>query len=262
MESPMARSADSSPMHKHHNGKQVVPNPGAREIARYRQDMLDMVREMPESAYELTLRDMVETPRIAQTVQETIEKRREEAKDKAEKVKDQSKGKRRLLRKESMETGVFLRMFVPISLGGGRRKSSGGSNTCAKVLRLAPMMPPDDGRTRNACIWFVSCFFFLILLVGGSLLVIYIVLPESQDTFWFPIAGFVLVGIPWLFWITTCIYRSVMAPKYDIERPPVRAAAVAPAAVGAAAANVDGDARDDSSLNSHESEEPLASSMS
>ncbi|CAL9058772.1 unnamed protein product [Musa banksii] len=101
--------------------------------------MLDMVREMPESAYELTLRDMVETPRIAQTVQETIEKRREEANDKAEKVKDQSKGKRRLLRKESMETGVFLRMFVPISLGGGRRKSSGGSNTCAKVSPRPPI---------------------------------------------------------------------------------------------------------------------------
>ncbi|CAL9179329.1 unnamed protein product [Musa hybrid cultivar] len=150
------------------------------------------------------------------------------------------------------------------------------------------MMPPDDGRARNACIWFISCLFFLILLVGGSLLVLYIVLPESQDTVWFPIAGFVLVGIPWLFWITTCIYRSVMAPKYDIERPPVRAASVAPAAAGAAAASdspvnspsggggaadatpgaaprgrdVDGDARDDSSLNSHESEEPLASSMS
>ncbi|XP_065027226.1 uncharacterized protein LOC135651227 [Musa acuminata AAA Group] len=145
MESPMARSADSSPMHKHHNGKQVVPNPGARDIARYRQDMLDMVREMPESAYELTLRDMVETPRIAQTVQETIEKRREEANDKAEKVKDQSKGKRRLLRKESMETGVFLRMFVPISLGGGRRKSSGGSNTCAKVSPRPVLAEAEKG---------------------------------------------------------------------------------------------------------------------
>ncbi|KAJ8479104.1 hypothetical protein OPV22_022831 [Ensete ventricosum] len=151
------------------------------------------------------------------------------------------------------------------------------------------MMPPDDGRARNVCIWFISCFFFLILLVGGSLLVLYIVLPESQDTVWFPVAGFVLVAFPWLFWITTCIYRTVRAPKYDVERPPVRAAAVAPAvAAGAPPASdspvnspdggganadatagaaprgrdVDGDARDDSSLNSHESEEPLASSMS
>ncbi|URE47295.1 hypothetical protein MUK42_14697 [Musa troglodytarum] len=145
MESPMARSGDGCPMHKHHNGKQVVPTPGAREIARYRQGMLDMVREMPESAYELTLRDMVEAPRIGQAVQETIEKRGEEAKDKAEKVKDQSKGKRRLSRKESMETGVFLRMFVPISLGGGWRKSSGGSNTCAKVSPRPVLAEADKG---------------------------------------------------------------------------------------------------------------------
>ncbi|KAJ8479107.1 hypothetical protein OPV22_022834 [Ensete ventricosum] len=139
MDHPMARSADGSLMHKQHKGKQVVPTPGAREIARYRQDMLDMVREMPESAYELTLRDMVEAPRIAQTVQETTEKRGEE-------VKDQSKGKRRLLRKETMETGgVFLRMFVPISLGGGRRKSSGGPNTCTKASPRPVLAEAEKG---------------------------------------------------------------------------------------------------------------------
>ncbi|URE08742.1 hypothetical protein MUK42_23197 [Musa troglodytarum] len=124
---PAARSADSSPAHMHHHGTQAFPTSRAEEIARYRQEMLDLVRDMPEPAYELSLRDMVEAPRVAKTVQEMIEKRRTEA-------KDQGKEKRRLLRKESMETGgVFLKMFVPISMRGGRRKSFGGSNTCSKV---------------------------------------------------------------------------------------------------------------------------------
>ncbi|CAL9184343.1 unnamed protein product [Musa hybrid cultivar] len=123
---PATRSADNSPAHKHHHGMQAFPTSRAEEIARYRQEMLDLVRDMPEPAYELSLRDMVEAPRVAKTVQEMIEKRRTES-------KDRSKEKRRLLRTESIETGVFLKMFVPISIRGGRRKSFGGSNTCSKV---------------------------------------------------------------------------------------------------------------------------------
>ncbi|XP_009404319.2 uncharacterized protein LOC103987673 [Musa acuminata AAA Group] len=123
---PATRSADNSPAHKHHHGMQAFPTSRAEEIARYRQEMLDLVRDMPEPAYELSLRDMVEAPRVAKTVQEMIEKRRTES-------TDRTKEKRRLLRKESIETGVFLKMFVPISIRGGRRKSFGGSNTCSKV---------------------------------------------------------------------------------------------------------------------------------
>ncbi|WOL02372.1 hypothetical protein Cni_G11091 [Canna indica] len=146
----MTRSADSSPMHKQsYMENQLGPTSRAQEIARYRQEMLDFVREMPESAYELSLRDMVEVPRLAKTVQETIDKRREEAKGKVKKAKDKSKGMRKLSRAESVETGLFLKLFLPISLGGGRRKSFGGSNSCAKVSPKPALPEAEKGGLEN-----------------------------------------------------------------------------------------------------------------
>ncbi|CAL9121936.1 unnamed protein product [Musa textilis] len=176
-------------------------------------------------------------------------------------------------------------------------------------------MPPSEGRSRNLCIWFISCLFFLVLLAGGAFLVLYITLPETKDTAWFPIAGMTLVAVPWMFWFTTCIYRFVATGKEGAARPvPTRATSMSPFGGGAAAtATVDspvnspGGARrvrfgnatvmgtqndadgaggpagasgpppaeeadedshatlassDGSSLNSHESEVPLAFSMS
>ncbi|WOL02356.1 hypothetical protein Cni_G11075 [Canna indica] len=137
-------------------------------------------------------------------------------------------------------------------------------------------MPAEGDRSVSCCIWFTSCFFFLILLVGGALLVLYIALPDSPDTDWLPVAGMALVAIPWLFWILMCVYRYITRPKDDIERPPMRAAAVAPATGSgatytnnaasaarreAAAAPAAGAGGGDSSLASHESEVPLALSM-
>ncbi|URE13791.1 hypothetical protein MUK42_22158 [Musa troglodytarum] len=150
-------------------------------------------------------------------------------------------------------------------------------------------MPPSEGRSRNLCIWFISCLFFLVLLAGGAFLVLYITLPETKDTAWFPIAGMTLVAVPWMFWFTTCIYRFVATGKEGAARPvPTRATSMSPSGGGAAATvdspvnspggarrvrfgnatvmgtqnDADGAASDGSSLNSHESEVPLAFSMS
>ncbi|KAG6477154.1 hypothetical protein ZIOFF_066406 [Zingiber officinale] len=91
------------------------------------------------------------------------------------------------------------------------------------------MPPPEEegGAARRCCVWLVSCCFLMVLLAGGVLLALYIVLPESPDTASFPVAGVVLVAIPWLFWLVTCTYRCTKV--CDVERPLVRAATVAPA---------------------------------
>ncbi|KAG6479957.1 hypothetical protein ZIOFF_063434 [Zingiber officinale] len=218
-------------------------SPRAQEIVSYRQEMMDLMRGMPESAYELSLRDLVETPRIVKKVEEAAETRQEGAKNKAEKATDRSKG------------GLFLKTSVPV-LDGGKTKSS-RSNSFAKFLRNQPQsMPPppeeEGGAARRCCVWLVSCCFLMVLLAGGVLLALYIVLPESPDTASFPVAGVVLVAIPWLFWLVTCTYRCTKA--CDVERPLVRAATVAPAS-GNKVTIAGGD---DSSLNSRESEAPLA----
>ncbi|XP_010912587.1 uncharacterized protein [Elaeis guineensis] len=90
-------------------------------------------------------------------------------------------------------------------------------------------MQHPGARPSRKRFWFISCLLFIALLTGGAFLVLYITHPANEIPFWFPIAGMILVGTPWLFWIVMCIYRSIAARKNDVERPPVRAAAVAPA---------------------------------
>ncbi|CAL9056204.1 uncharacterized protein LOC135640757 [Musa acuminata AAA Group] len=112
-------------------------------------------------------------------------------------------------------------------------------------------MPPSEGRGRNLCIWFISCLFFLVLLAGGAFLVLYITLPETKDTAWFPIAGMTLVTVPWMFWFTTCIYRFVATGKEGGARPvPTRAASMSPSGGGAAATGAAATATVDSPVNS------------
>ncbi|KAH7680781.1 hypothetical protein IHE45_05G015700 [Dioscorea alata] len=152
-------------------------------------------------------------------------------------------------------------------------------------------MPASEGRAGNLCVWIIACLFFILIFSGGTFLVLYITLPASPVTAWFPITGLILVGIPWLFWIMTCIYRSITLYVSNLHesRPPNRVATVTPIGGGGgggaggnaatpgggnspggsptnaepdgnnstAASNYEG-----SSLNSHESERPLAFSMS
>uniref|UniRef100_A0A1D1XK74 Quinoprotein glucose dehydrogenase n=1 Tax=Anthurium amnicola TaxID=1678845 RepID=A0A1D1XK74_9ARAE len=94
-------------------------------------------------------------------------------------------------------------------------------------------MPPPKEREGDVCVYAVSCLLFLAIVAGGAFLLLYIALPESPGRAWFPIAGMVLVGIPWLFWITTCLYRAVSLRKPArgaADRAPVRPATVVPAA--------------------------------
>ncbi|KAJ0973161.1 hypothetical protein J5N97_021120 [Dioscorea zingiberensis] len=108
-------------------------------MARYRKEMIDLVRDVPENAYELSLRDIVEIP-IPRQVKTELEVKGEENKEK--KKKEKKKGGRRMSRSESLDTGLLLRMFVPATM---RRKSFGAAGgTCSKVSPK-PMMADGGG---------------------------------------------------------------------------------------------------------------------
>lgn len=68
-------------------------------------------------------------------------------------------------------------------------------------------MPIPDPRAGRAFVWLVSCFLFISIAAGGSFLAMYMLLPESRT--WFAVAGVILVCLPWVFWIFTCLYRIV-----------------------------------------------------
>lgn len=165
----------------------------------------------------------------------------------------------------------------------------------------AAPMAPSEGRRSNVCVWIISCLLFLNLLAGGGFLVLYITLPETEDTIWFPIAGMILVAIPWVFWTITCIYQSIKTRNGGEKEPAAEASALnSPVAAAAHDSPIDspGGARKvrfgnaivvgdggeaagkalggekadhggsntrsdgESSVHSHESEAPLAFSMS
>ncbi|CAL0325207.1 unnamed protein product [Lupinus luteus] len=67
-----------------------------------------------------------------------------------------------------------------------------------------PVSDPSSGRT---FIWLITCFLFISILAGGACLVAYMVLPESEIASWLPVLGVSLVCLPWAFWFFTFLYR-------------------------------------------------------
>ncbi|XP_019174875.1 PREDICTED: uncharacterized protein LOC109170288 [Ipomoea nil] len=120
---------------RHHHSR-------AEAIARGQWELMEMVKNMPESCYELSLKDLVEQPArvVVETQEECLMK---DYGGGAERVKRQESIKKstgKMGRSGSMENrGMFLKLVFPISLGlGGSNKkknpsSSSGSKTLAKV---------------------------------------------------------------------------------------------------------------------------------
>ncbi|EEF46065.1 uncharacterized protein LOC8281221 [Ricinus communis] len=68
-------------------------------------------------------------------------------------------------------------------------------------------MPVADPISGRLFIWLISCFLFLSIAIGGTFLILYILLPPDASRSWLPIAGVILVCLPWVFWCITCLYR-------------------------------------------------------
>lgn len=68
-------------------------------------------------------------------------------------------------------------------------------------------MPVADPISGRLFIWIITFFLFLSIAIGGAFLIVYILLPPTESVSWLPIAGVVLVCLPWMFWLITCLYR-------------------------------------------------------
>ncbi|KAI3918417.1 hypothetical protein MKX01_041737 [Papaver californicum] len=67
----------------------------------------------------------------------------------------------------------------------------------------------EEKKQGDARIYLVSCVLFFCIVAGGVFLALYIHLPESESSAWYPAAGMILVGIPWIFWLLTLIYSCL-----------------------------------------------------
>ncbi|KAF3968866.1 hypothetical protein CMV_007288 [Castanea mollissima] len=71
-----------------------------------------------------------------------------------------------------------------------------------------------EARKEDLRIYIISFLFFSCIVCGGVFLSIYLFLPQSQSSSWYPIVGLILVGVPWLFWFLAYLYRCIK-PRHD-----------------------------------------------
>ncbi|KAK9911533.1 hypothetical protein M0R45_035434 [Rubus argutus] len=64
-----------------------------------------------------------------------------------------------------------------------------------------------EERKGDARVSIISALFFTCIVAGGVFLFLYMLLPVEQAKPWYPIAGLILVAVPWFFWVLTCVYR-------------------------------------------------------
>ncbi|XWS64964.1 hypothetical protein CRYUN_Cryun05aG0049400 [Craigia yunnanensis] len=65
----------------------------------------------------------------------------------------------------------------------------------------------QESKQGDARIYIVSTLFLACIVSGGAFLCLYMFRPEAESAPWYPVVGIILVGIPWIFWIGTYIYR-------------------------------------------------------
>uniref|UniRef100_A0A0A0LN77 Uncharacterized protein n=2 Tax=Cucumis sativus TaxID=3659 RepID=A0A0A0LN77_CUCSA len=70
-----------------------------------------------------------------------------------------------------------------------------------------------EERKGDARIVIISGLIFLCIILGGFLLCLYLFLPESQTSDWYPTIGIVLVSTPWIFWLSVYIYHCLKPTK-------------------------------------------------
>ncbi|XP_010277050.1 PREDICTED: uncharacterized protein LOC104611610 [Nelumbo nucifera] len=73
------------------------------------------------------------------------------------------------------------------------------------------MARAEEKKKDDIRVYMISCLFFICITAGGALLSMYVTLPETEPTTWYPIAGLTLVAIPWVFWILIFLYTCVKA---------------------------------------------------
>jgi len=130
--------------HNHHYSTNLSPTSSRRAIAEGRRQLMEMIQDMPESCYELSLKDIVEE---AAAIEDS---------GFHSKIKKQKKG-RQMSRISSMDTETFLlKMFFPTCLSLKKKAKAGGD--CSKV---SPAPRPSSEGTKHDIDreWWMSRFF-------------------------------------------------------------------------------------------------------
>ncbi|KAF8026534.1 hypothetical protein BT93_F3121 [Corymbia citriodora subsp. variegata] len=138
-------SPPESPRH-HHGGssgssgnhyRSLSPSSRTQAIARGQMELMEMVRNMPESCYELSLKDLVELPRARQelntmaVIQRDGSARRQSS---SRRLDGSSNKGHMMVRSGSIDNGGFLlKMVIPIPWASSKKKKDNIGNSFSKV---------------------------------------------------------------------------------------------------------------------------------
>ncbi|KAL5571791.1 hypothetical protein UlMin_021388 [Ulmus minor] len=149
-------SPSSSPPHERSHYRSLSPASKAQAIAKGQRELMDMVKNMPESCYELSLRDLVEQPAmLVQTNQTEQDSQRDYQKKRINVNKNnsmkQGQGLRRSGTMDNHNGGFLLKMFFPVSFWskkkkGTKKNESLASNSSAKVSPKPPLVSGEGPR--------------------------------------------------------------------------------------------------------------------
>ncbi|XP_042494042.1 uncharacterized protein LOC122073516 isoform X2 [Macadamia integrifolia] len=111
-------------------------------IAKSRRELMEMIRNMPETSYELSLQDLVEQPHVRDS-RDMNSNDSKTSREKAKRKKNQERNKGRMRRSVSMENEpVLLKMFFPLSLGS--MKKSFSMDTGSKISQKSPSLDAQE----------------------------------------------------------------------------------------------------------------------
>ncbi|KAL3728995.1 hypothetical protein ACJRO7_033569 [Eucalyptus globulus] len=153
----VAKDVDTSPLlPQDHHYSNLSPSSRTRRIEEGRREMMEMIRNLPESSYELSLKDIVDEQLSSQENQEEEKGKFEFPSAEAESNKNQKRRKRKKVtrttshqhhqvsRCNSMETGTFLiKMFFPSFLTSNK-KAATSRNGRAKISPRTSFEGPDQ----------------------------------------------------------------------------------------------------------------------
>lgn len=130
------RPESSSLLPQNHHYSCLSPTSRIRAIIDGQRELMEMVKDMPESSYELSLKDMVDQQNKEDVQEEEVAVAEEETVKHKRENRIPRRAKRantRICRSESMESEVFLlKLFVPASLGSKKKAKT------TKRLRKCP----------------------------------------------------------------------------------------------------------------------------
>ncbi|KAK4429591.1 hypothetical protein Salat_1259700 [Sesamum alatum] len=126
--SPSPQKSPSHPLLSHHNHRSLSPDSRAQAIARGQWELMEMVKNMPESSYELTLKDLVEHRSVEPQAPEKEHRRPGAVKEKRREIGRKYERNAMGLEKK----GVFLNVVFPVSLESRKNQKFGRGKVSPK----------------------------------------------------------------------------------------------------------------------------------